>query len=344
MSPFNPVRHCLSLAFVVAGLIAWPAASWGQAPPPGSPPAQRVAAQPTGVPTGPPQQGVAPQQQPVGQPASQGTPLAPFQLAPDELAQLDLVLRQWEVRSDAIRTLDVKFTRLEFDDVFETKKESTGELKFEAPDKGLYRIEGEAGEHWVCDGLSVFEYDHTSRKIIERKLPPELQGKAITDGPLPFLFGAKADKLKARYWMRISPAPNAQEKQRREDAGEIWLEAYPKHQQDAANFQKSQLILRQADMLPSAIQVFLPNGTNRTVHIFSTAPSVNDNELWRRIKNGGDPFKVRPPLGWELVQAPAEPPPVQEQFAPTPQQALQPNGAPENQARRLPIGLPGKRQ
>ena len=34
-------------------------------------------------------------------------------------------------------------------------------------------------------------------------MPPELQGKAIVDGPLPFLFGADAQKLKQRYYLRI---------------------------------------------------------------------------------------------------------------------------------------------
>ena len=70
------------------------------------------------------------------------------------------------------------------------------------------------------------------KQLIERKLPPEMQGKAIADGPLPFVFGAKADQLKRRYWMRdITPE---------EDIGKrIWLEAVPKLQQDAANFQKA---------------------------------------------------------------------------------------------------------
>ena len=59
------------------------------------------------------------------------------------------------------------------------------------------------------------------------RLPPELQGKAIVDGPLPFLFGAKAETIKARYWIRVLPETGN---------GKFWLEAVPKSRQDVQNF------------------------------------------------------------------------------------------------------------
>ena len=40
----------------------------------------------------------------------------------------------------------------------------------------------------------------------KRSCHPEMQGQSIGDGPLPFLFGAKADTMKSRYWIReITP-------------------------------------------------------------------------------------------------------------------------------------------
>ena len=45
-----------------------------------------------------------------------------------------------------------------------------------------------------------------------------MQGEAIADGPIPFIFGAKVDKMKQRYWIRdITP---------KEEIGKrTWLEA-----------------------------------------------------------------------------------------------------------------------
>ena len=70
---------------------------------------------------------------------------------------------------------------------------------------------GEPTEWWSCDGKSIFEVrDKPQKLVVERPLPPEMYGKAITDGPLPFVFGAKAEVLKIRYYMRIiPPAANA---------------------------------------------------------------------------------------------------------------------------------------
>ena len=46
---------------------------------------------------------------------------------------------------------------------------------------------------------------------------PQLQGKAIVDGPLPFLFGAEAKKLKERYWLKVDSQP-------KQDPNQIWLD------------------------------------------------------------------------------------------------------------------------
>ena len=87
---------------------------------------------------------------------------------------------------------------------------------------------GDTGEHWVCNGTSIYEFRHGDRQLRETKLPPELRGKAISDGPLPFVFGAKADTLKKRYFMRLVTPPGVTD--------QIWLESLPRFQADAANF------------------------------------------------------------------------------------------------------------
>ena len=165
--------------------------------------------------------------------------------------------------------------------------ESTGEIKYAAPDKGLFRVKSSkqwnaekrkydarpsnSGEHWVCNGTSIYEFRHSERQLRETKLPPEMRGRAISEGPLPFVFGAKADTLKKRYSMRIITPPSVTD--------QIWLEALPKFQVDAANFSKVELILRAADLMPFAIQVFKPGGQDRDVYQFDPRTSLIDRGL-----------------------------------------------------------------
>jgi TIGR03009 family protein len=247
-------------------------------------------------------------------------PQAPFQLTPEQESDLIRVLRAWEERSNKVKTLACQFRRWDYDAVFGQRdpqtnelipKEGKGEIKYAAPDKGLYHItetrefngmqggqrmfqvRADVGEHWVCDGQSIWEYNHDKKQLIERRLPPEMQGKAIQDGPLPFLFGAQADKLLARYWMRIITPPTVQ--------GAVWLEAFPKHQADAANFSKARLILDGTTLFPQAIEVHLPNGKSWHVHQFHDN-QVNAAPLLRFFQ--GDFARPSLPRGWVKVEDP----------------------------------------
>jgi len=93
-------------------------------------------------------------------------------------------------------------------------------------------------------------------------LPLELQGKAISDGPLPFIFGTKKEQITKRYWLRdVTPTSDLGKK--------IWLEAMPKFQQDAANFSSATIILDEADFTPHALSIKLPGGTSNTVYLFA---------------------------------------------------------------------------
>jgi hypothetical protein len=106
-------------------------------------------------------------------------------------------------------------------------------------------------------------------------LPEEMKGKAISDGPLPFIFGAKAEQLKRRYWMRdVTPTAHV--------GKQIWLEARPKFQQDAANFHKATVILNERTFLPEALQIIPPGipVADDKVHAYTafgfSDPMVND--------------------------------------------------------------------
>ena len=234
----------------------------------------------------------------------------PFQLTPVEQQYLDQVLNRWESESGKIQTFSCDFTRLVYDPVFGPgaelhRNEEDGTLSYQQPDKGSFEIKkvrtwdaaqqrhienpNAIGEKWVCDGEAVYEYKNEQKQLVVRPIPPELQGKSIIDGPLPFLFGAEAAKLKARYWMRIDP---------RSAENQIRLVAAPKRQQDAANYRLVELMLDRERMLPVAMQVHLPD-QSRAVYTFNLAGAeINSRmtQFWSQLFRS-----PHTPIGWKRV-------------------------------------------
>ncbi|TWT88871.1 hypothetical protein Mal64_23590 [Pseudobythopirellula maris] len=251
-------------------------------------------------------------QRPAGPPAVSVAPAAPAGFKLDAIAQahLDQVLDAWEKQSGQINTFQCPFERLVYDPVFGPGQETPntvddGRLSYQQPDKGSFEIQKvrrwdptqkthvedsvAIGEHWVCDGKSIYEYKTQQKQLVERPIPPEMQGKSIVDGPLPFLFGAEAAKLKARYWLRIDP---------RSPENQIRLHAMPRFQRDAANYRAVELMLDRQKMLPVAMQVHMPDGS-RTVYTFKLADaSVNSRvtQIWNSLFQS-----PRTPYGWTRI-------------------------------------------
>jgi len=243
----------------------------------------------------------------------QAAPQAP-QLTPEQQAALDQLLTAWEARNARVTTWSCTFYKWEYNAWSPADapgerlafSESTGEIKYAAPDKGLFRVKSSkqwnpeqrryeprpagTGEHWVCNGSSIYEFRHPERQLRETKLPPEMQGKAISEGPLPFVFGAKAATLKRRYQMRIITPPGVTD--------QVWLEALPRFQVDAANFSKVELILQAADLMPFAIQIYKPGGQDRDVYQFDPRTSLIDRGL-DLIRDFSRPLT---PLGYTFIE------------------------------------------
>ncbi|MGI8981382.1 MAG: TIGR03009 domain-containing protein [Pirellulaceae bacterium] len=224
---------------------------------------------------------------------------------------VDEVLVAWEKTSEEIVTFKCNFKRWEHDPAFGPRDPKTpytygeGVIQYAKPDKGMFKVESlvkysappiaggkpvwlaQIGEQWVCDGRSIFEFSIREKKLYQRILPKEMQGQAIADGPLPFLFGAKVTTIKARYW--IHPAPNVPAGHE----GEYWLEAVPRFSRDAANFQKVSIILDEKDFLPKALDVYAPN------YNFKTNPAHTEYSFEKRettLKSDKRPLAVLEPL------------------------------------------------
>jgi TIGR03009 family protein len=268
---------------------------------------------------GAPGQGQPTQGQPIQGPPIQGPPArptgskVPFVLSPPEMAALENLLTDWERRNREIHILHSKFFRWRYDAVFATPASPNspppppdeGELKFSAPDKAWMKIDAKdpkLSEQWLCDGKSVFQWDYSKNIVTEFIMPPEMQGKGIGDGPLPFVFGIEAQKLKQRYFMRIITPPNVQ--------NEVWLEAYPKWQQDAGNYMKVEVILQLVGqtrtLFPYAIQIYGPNGKDRIVYQLQN-PSINPRGILGGIFDK-DWTKPAIPYDWKkMIRLPDNP-------------------------------------
>jgi TIGR03009 family protein len=280
--------------------------------------------------------------QAAGQAAQQNVMNAPFQLAPQQQQFVDELLAAWEKQSGGIKTFECDFTRWEYSAQFAVPGQkataiSSGELKFVKPDKGLfhdketqiwntqtnkYEKSQDPGQHWICDGKSVWELNALQKQIKEQRIPPEMQGVQIADGPLPFmLFGGEAAKIKARYFIRERTDPKFVKE-------EIWLEAFPKWQRDAQEFESVQLIMKRTDFLPYALRLYSPGRKEYKVYEFK---NVRINNPFFPQNKLAEPSV---PRGWQLIRDKDNAPPqtaARPAVQPVPRQAQRPQ--PERPAR-----------
>ena len=148
-------------------------------------------------------------------------------------------------------------------------------------------------EHWIYDGTSSVEFNYLLKQIIRRPLPPDRKGKQIAEGPLPFMFGAKVEQIKRRFWLRVVTPPDKK--------GEYWLEAIPRTLQDSQNFSAMTIVISEKDFLPQAMLMLHPNKA-RTNYLF------NHRETdWIKNMFARNPFvPVLPARDWKKFDAPAE--------------------------------------
>jgi TIGR03009 family protein len=277
-------------------------------------------------------------QQPIT-PAPVAVPQVPngFQLNQLQQTALDTVLTSWQLKNKQIKTFQCSFQRWEYDPVFGPNNniplyKNQGQLTYNQPDKGSFEITetnkwqagnpppggppnaptpgnwnkqtDAIGDHWVCDGKSVYQYRPDLKQLVEHPIPPQMQGQQIADGPLPFLFGADADKLKQRYWMKL-------DQQQNQDPTQIWIIALPKFQAQAADFTEVDVILDAKELLPLYMQVWMPNRSHHT-YIFDIKRASVNNPIARFQALFSRPSV---PFGWKLV---VENIPLQQAAAPQP--------------------------
>ena len=231
--------------------------------------------------------------QPMGQPQSN----APFVLTPQQQNQVNQVLAFWESYTRGIKKFEADFDLYSYPAVSvggtdvnspPQAQHTTGFLKYEAPNKGIFRIDGPPKELYRCNGKSVYTYNFDKKEINEyRYSDGSITGQELKKGPMAFLFGASAATLRDRYWIRLLPLPPGAPQ------GQIWLEAYPKYQEDLQDMTKAELIINVKPCKPVAFQRYSPNGDRQSYALKNI--KVNKFELF-----GGEPFEPNE-RGWTVI-------------------------------------------
>jgi TIGR03009 family protein len=238
------------------------------------------------------------------QPRPKGEPLRIEKLTPE----LEKILKDWEFQTSKFKTMAGGFTRFRYDKTFEVEKRAEGKFVYEAPDKGNYELWGaklqkgavarkknkngqpfalkpDEPERWICNGKKVIKINDKEKTYEEVQIPPESQGQNIIDGPLPFIWGMKAEKAKLRYKLKLLE---------HKDPEEIWLEVKPRNPGDSANWVKAKVIIEAKTFKPKAVFLEDPTGAE-SVHVFKDIVINEKRGFFDR-----DPFK--PNLrGFKLV-------------------------------------------
>lgn len=203
-------------------------------------------------------------------------PFPPLSAA--EQQNLSILLNNWETQSKGTKTLECQFKRWHYD-LFAAPagvhaEIANGEIRYATPDRGLFKVSkkmnfdgmkdgkpqysekpGQFGEHWVCNGQELLEFDHAKKECKIQQLPPEMRGQKIFESPLPFVFNLDAKQIQERYWVRQVKAPKE---------GVLLIEAYPKRQEDRAQYKLVQIALGQSTFLPEALLMYAPNFNLKT--------------------------------------------------------------------------------
>ena len=225
--------------------------------------------------------------QPVKTTGSVQMKMLPERLSPQMLN----LLKVWESKTAGIETLQGTFRRYEYDSVFMTEKRAVGRYWFGSPDKARmdfqpdpdvvkaleknpeeklvhqfngknYSVEAEKTTSWICTGKEILEINHGQKQYSKMEIPPQFHGQRITDGPMPFLFGMKADSVTKRYKMAFGSKhdPNSQ----------VHIIAYPIVPALQKEFQRAEILLDPNTFLPQAVKLWDPAGSKETTYMFYT--------------------------------------------------------------------------
>lgn len=240
---------------------------------------------------------------------------------PPELEQL---LVDWERESSKITRLHGVIKRYTYDSVFSLEKRAIGEFWYQDPDKGridfgpgdlkepvvkkapngqLFQVQAETPQRWICTGKQILIIDVAAEMYDKVDIPVQQQGRNIMSGPLPFLFGMKAEQAKQRYHLSLGsrhwPQGSVQKINGVEKrfSPQYHVVAIPKLEVDAKEWCRAEVQLDGKSFIPTAIKLFNPQQTAETVYVLPLREMKANQALWPRLN---DPFNDPPPAHYRL--------------------------------------------
>ncbi|MCL2306136.1 MAG: hypothetical protein FWC43_12405, partial [Planctomycetaceae bacterium] len=208
----------------------------------------------------------------------------PFpQLTKQEAADLDRFLDLWEKKSNQIKYYETEFQcwkKGQALDNLSQELSTYGTIRYVAPNKGYFEELGlvvdkerkptpENHTKFLSTGDKIYSYDFEKKHVSIYTVPEDQREGIAGGGPIPFVFGAKAAELKKRYYLRIITP------KQRAELGEIWLEAFPRTADDAAEFKSVQLVFDVKRLVPKAFVKFDANEKGRETYQFLGDPKIN---------------------------------------------------------------------
>lgn len=220
---------------------------------------------------------------------------------------VETLLKRWEGQSTKLTTLDVVIFRKDSIPAFEEVEYYEGRALFKTPnlafidfkkvkqDPQAKPVKKEDGawdslhdERILCTGNEVWQYKSDTKQIFVFPLDKDQADKAIEEGPLPFLFNMKAEEAKARYDIKMLPAPNATS---------YAVAITPKLDVDRESFSRASVQLDRSFMLPIRILLVSPDGkSTKDFKMESVKPNV-------AVKD--ENFVGKPFDKWKVVRNPA---------------------------------------
>lgn len=234
----------------------------------------------------------------------------------------------WESESSKIQRLTGEVHRYHYDSVYGVEKRAAGKFWYATPDKGRidfgpvpvpegatnprklqangrpFTIATEGHQRWICNGKSIYIIDDDKKIADVVQIPAHQQGKNIVNGPLPFLFGMKAEQAKKRYHLRLGgmhwpkggvrKLPNGKQQRVRP---QFHIVAAPKFEVDAAEWSRAEVILDATRLVPTGIRLIHAHNNSETNYVFP-AEQIKVNE--RSIFN--NPFNDKPPSNYTIGQ------------------------------------------
>lgn len=197
------------------------------------------------------------------------------------------ILQTWEKQSGAVNRSKGEFTRIVYNKIFQTADCATGRYWYEGPDKGrmdftpneaaagkqvkkrdqTFACQPDQAKTWICNGKDILDIDIVKKEYNRIEIPAQYQGQNIADGPLPFLFGMKAQKMEQRYLLELGTLHDPQKI--------IHIIAYPRLAAEQREYRVAEVLLDPTTYLPQAVQLMDPTGNKETVYIFSKHDKVH---------------------------------------------------------------------